>query len=254
MGKPIPIFRLKKAPVEIILLGDVHYGSGDCHEERFLKTVNYIMSHKNTYCILMGDLCEMVTRSQSGDQILQQKKNPTDQVKDMERILMPLAKKGKILSYLRDNHVQRLEREALLDLNDILATHLNIPYLGVGGIIQIYVGNKLYKIVAQHGKDAGKNEFVKLDEMLLIYPNCDIYVLAHNHRLSARKVVQMCYDSNNEESGKEVWQIRSGSYLRYAQYARERLYRPSVIGSPIIIFKENGHIAVDIETLSWGQI
>jgi hypothetical protein len=63
----------------------------------------------------------------------------------------------------------------------------------------------------------------------------------------------MHYDDNGEECGRERWQIRSGSYLRYAQYARERLYRPSVIGSPIISFKEDGRVKIDIETLSWSH-
>jgi hypothetical protein len=249
MGKPIPTYNFKKVPIKIVLLGDVHWGAEECHEEQFIKTLEFIQDNKDTYCILTGDLCEMAGIGQGGSQLLQQKKTPTQQIKEMEDMLRSLAQKGKILGYLRDNHIQRTERETMLDMNDILSNHLKVPYWDVGGIVKITVQGKLYKIAIQHGDDACKNEFLKLDEMMFIYPDCDIYVLAHNHKLSARTVVTMHYDKEGNECGRDHWQIRAGSYLKYAQYARERLYRPAVIGSPIITFGIEG-IDVDIRTLS----
>ena len=253
MGNKIPVVSIKESSAKIVLLSDVHWGQKACSKERFLKTLDYISRGKSVYCILGGDLVEMVTRSQKGNMLLEQDITPTDQILQMTELLKPLVVKGKILGILRDNHLQRCERDALLDMNEIFASNLNIPYWGVGGIIRVVIGNKPHRIAYQHGADASINEFMKLEQMMRIYPGCDLYALGHNHKLSSRKVVTIGVDALGEECGREHWQVRTGSYLRFAQYAREKLFAPSVIGSPIVCFDSGGKITIDIDTLSWSH-
>lgn len=254
MGRKVPVVNIKSSSAKIVLLSDVHWGQLACAKDRFLKTLEYILNNKNVYCILGGDLVEMVTRSQKGNMLMEQDITPTNQILEMTEMLKPLAKKGKILGLLRDNHLQRLERDALVDMNEIFASNLNVPYWGVGGVTHLKLGKKNNVFLAyQHGADAGKNEFTALDRMMSVYPGCDVYALGHNHRLSSRKIVTLSMDNNGEECGKEHWEIRTGSYLKYAAYAREKLYSPSVIGSPILVISKDGVVTVDIDTLSWSH-
>jgi predicted MPP superfamily phosphohydrolase len=252
MGAKIPVCTFKNRGVKIVILGDVHLGQKACAKERFLKTIDFIAKDKNVFVILGGDLVEMVTRSQKGNMLLEQVISPTQQLIQIEDILKPLAKKGKILGIVKDNHLARLEKDALVDMNEKMAYDLGVQYWGVGGIVILNVQGRKYKLAIQHGKDSAINEFTALNKMMRNYPDCDIYVLGHDHKLSARKIVTLHAHEDGTECGREHYQIRSGSYLKMADYARECLYEPSVIGSPIISFKEDGRVKVDIETLSWG--
>ena len=54
------------------------------------------------------------------------------------------------------------------------------------------------------------------------------------------------------ETIRERWQVRTGSYLGFADYVREMVLRPGNIGSPVIRLDPNEkRISVDVETLSW---
>lgn len=253
MGRKIPKIEFDMPDVEIVLLSDGHWGQIACAKKRFIKTLNFILRRKKAFVVLGGDLVEMVTRSQKGSMLLEQDITPTNQILEMKALLEPLAKKGKILGILRDNHLQRLERDALVDMNELFANSLGIPYWGVGGVVDLVVCGRSIKLVYQHGAEAAKNEFLATDRLMRVYPGCDVYALAHNHKLSARKVVSIGMDEKGEECGKEHWQVRTGSYLKYANYAREKLMDPAVIGSPILVLsKKRGVVTVDINTLSWG--
>jgi hypothetical protein len=187
--------------------------------------------------------------------LLEQDITPTQQILDMVKIFKPLAKKGKIFGTIRDNHLQRTERDGLIDMNEIVAEHLEVPYWGVGGIIRFNICGAECQIAYQHGADAAANPFLALDRMKFVYPGCCVYALGHNHKLVAKKEVDIVVDDNGEESGFVYWQVRTGTYLKYAQYARERLFRPPMIGSPIVkmsLIDNRVSIDVDIKTLSWG--
>ena len=49
------------------------------------------------------------------------------------------------------------------------------------------------------------------------------------------------------------WQIRTGTYLGYADYARELALAPSALGSPVITFSSGKQRSMDVcvKTLRW---
>lgn len=251
MVKLIPHLSFDSKEIEIVPLGDVHYGSKHMSLKRFKHTVNYILRKKCCYCVLMGDLVEMVTRGQKGSMLLEQGIEPTDQIIGIIKLLKPLAKAGKILGSVRDNHLARTEKDALLDMNLLLAQQLEVPYWGVGGLIVLTINGKKRMMALQHGKDCCQNKFTACAKMMRVYPGCDAYILGHNHHLGAQPVVTIESDPNGMEKGIRRWFIRTGSYLKYAPYAQEALYDPPIIGSPIIKMTDRGIVDVDVTTLSW---
>lgn len=81
---------------ELVFIGDVHYGSPQFDEKRFLAMLDFCCRN-NLYVLLMGDLLESATKLSVGAGVYEQDKNPTDQHEQMCEWLKPLAKKGLII-------------------------------------------------------------------------------------------------------------------------------------------------------------
>lgn len=81
---------------EVIFIGDVHLGSPQFDEPRFVAMLDFCKK-QNVYVFLMGDLLETATRHSVGAGVYEQDENADDQFDRMCNWLSPLAEKGLIL-------------------------------------------------------------------------------------------------------------------------------------------------------------
>lgn len=235
-------------------MSDVHVGAIEHAEKEFDQSLSWALDSK-ALIFLNGDLaeCAIISGKSAGEKLLGQEKWPNEQVRIICDKLKPFAKRGKIIAITRGNHEARTRREALFDLCEFIAYKLEVPYAGIGGYVRLMSGSELYTIAIQHGRSGAANPFLECDRMTRLYPAAELVALGHNHHLAARTVPGIVIGKDGTEKLHECWQLRTGSYLRFADYVREMVLQPQRIGSPIIKFHSDKHaINVDTSTLSWG--
>lgn len=244
------IMKPKDGISKLVLIGDVHCGATMCDVVRLMKTIDYVKNTRGCYAFLMGDLTENVTMNKDGSMLEDQKEFPTEQIENIIKLLKPI--KNKILGTIRGNHGLRTMKESLLDIDKLIASNLGVPYFKIGGNFLIQVGKEVYKSAMQHGRSSGTNPLTELNKMKDVYSDSEVCALGHNHALMHGRHISFTLDKDGKEKARIVHLLRTGTYLGYADYSREALYNPPLIGSPIIKFFEKEHkIEVDIDLLAW---
>ena len=238
----------------LVIISDVHVGAEEHAEREFDEALRWVKD-EGALLLANGDLADnsIASGKAPGEKLLGQKLWPTEQAKIVCEKLKPFAKKGKLIGIVRGNHEARTRREALFDLCEFSAYTLEVPYLGVGGYHRFNAGSQQYTIAVQHGRSGAANGFTECERMMKLYPQAELVALGHNHHLASRKVYGIGLAKDGTEELREVWQCRTGSFLRYAEYVREMVLTPQRMGCPIVRFDPKQHeIKVDIDTLSWG--
>lgn len=238
---------------EFVIISDQHAGAESYDEVHALETRSYIKDRK-AKVVLNGDIIEnsIVSGSAPGEKLIEQKLIPTEQMKYAVDMYKPLAKAGLILGVTRGNHEARSRREALVDLSDILAHSLGVPYMGHGGLLRIRHGSQVYTLGIHHGSGFSTNTWRELDRMMALYPQADVVAAGHDHNFCTREQTSIQLTEDGEEEIRVVHQVRTGTYLKYADYARGRMLTPTPTGSPILRFSNSKHqVIVDVNTLRW---
>lgn len=247
-----PIVKLTRTGT-LVIFSDDHLGAAEFDERRFDEMIRWCLDHE-AVVYLAGDHVEnsITTGKEAGEKLLGQVKWPTQQVLEFVEKMKPLARKGRIAGALRGNHEARSRREALLDVCEIIAKMLDVRYDHVGGIVRYQHGTQIYTTAVQHGRSGAGNTWLELDKMLRLYPHAELVSLGHNHDLNARRVQSIGVGPDGAERVEARWQVRSGTCLGYAEYARNLCLPPSVIGHPVVRFGLKQHeIDVDVRTLAW---
>ncbi|MEY2711279.1 MAG: hypothetical protein RL487_1062 [Actinomycetota bacterium] len=237
----------------LVIFSDVHVGA-EHHDERRFDEALAFCKEADAAVFLNGDLIEnaIISGKAPGEMILEQTLTPTEQVRQFCSKLKPLAKRGRIVGVTRGNHESRSRREAMLDLCELIALHLQVPYLRIGGYVRLKHGAQVYTGGIQHGKSGAQNIWLELDKLMRIYPEADFVASGHNHALAAREVFQLRIGPDGTEQVSRRWQVRTGTYLGYADYAREAALAPGAVGSPVFQFDPKAHhMTVDVRTLAW---
>lgn len=253
MPTPTPRVQLSKSGY-LLLLSDVHVGAVEHAEREFDDALTWAKEN-DAHVFANGDIADnsIASGKAPGEKLLGQSKWPTEQCKIAFDKLKPFAKKGRLVGFTRGNHEARTRRESLFDLCEFLAYTLGVPYFGVGGYLRCDTGGQSYPIAIQHGRSGAANPYLECDRMMRLYPSAELVALGHNHHLAARTVPAIGVSPEGTECLKETWQVRTGSYLHFADYVREMVLTPQRIGSPIVHFDAKKHrIDVDTKTLSWG--
>ena len=238
----------------LVIMSDIHVGAQHHEERRFDEALAWCVEH-DANIFLNGDLIEnsIIVGKSPGEMLLDQAKYPTEQVIEFCQKLKPLARRGKIVGVTRGNHEARSRRESLLDLCELIAAHLNVPYYGIGGYVRFKHGQNVYLGGIHHGRSGAKNIWSELDKMSALYPAADFVACGHNHALDCRRVNSLHVDPTGTEGVKSQWQIRTGTYLGFSDYAREMVLPPSASGSPILSFSptRDRSVHVNVSTLRW---
>ena len=240
---PKSSFNLPK--LEIINLGDVHYGNVACNKNFFKKTIKYIEDNPDTYWLSTGDMLDVnISKSPfydpSGLEI-------NDEFNEMVDLLEPIS--GKCLGFVGSNHSHRIHKLAGLNLDQILAKFCHIPYLGNTGLINCTLRNldsasnrnnkQSYFISMTHGFSGGTTLGAKANSVQRLYdmiPNVDICLEGHTHTfITTVKEVYSINRSNNKLVSNVVTLCVCGHCLDWAKsYASSGKYQPTPIGFPLI--------------------
>ncbi len=175
--------------IEIVPIGDVHYGNPNCSKKKFLDTVNRIEQSPKTYVILMGDLIDAIIPTDKRFDPDEDNKYTfiEDAYQWMKNALEPI--KSRIICALTGNHEYKLHSLGFADLTKRLAEELGCKYAGYSAFINIKILPKTHQrslmIYAHHGYIAGRKTggTVNAIENISQYYDADIFMLAHSHKL-----------------------------------------------------------------------
>jgi len=257
--REIPTHRLSRSGW-VLFLSDVHIGANQHAEKEFDLALDWAREHEATL-VLNGDIIENSVAGSDkdvGEKLLGQAFYPTEQYLVAKSKFAPFAKRGRIAGMTRGNHESRSRRLALIDLSEILALDLGVPYLGIGGLLRLCTANGAheYLIALHHGRSGARNIWFELDRLTALYPEACLVAAGHNHALAARKIAHITL-GNGRESFAERWQVRTGTFHRYADYVREMSLPPGRIGAPVALFssaRTTRSVHVDCERLSWAGL
>lgn len=229
--------------IEVVLLGDVHYGHEACATQQFLETIEHIKK-RDIYAITMGDLIEISIEGHILGSMFSQTMNPLEQRKDVIKALKPIKKK--ILGMITGNHeISRGWKLNSIDPTEDMASFLETQYWKDGGyvIINLKDGRKTlqsYVLAIFHGIGESQTPQYLINKARSIYPEADVIAMGHTHILASgtSHVLGLNAKTSKEYRKKLVW-VRTGGYLDGARYANLKMYPLSAIGSPKIILEVN---------------
>ena len=234
MYKINKIIHTKSEQVEIIPLGDIHYGSKNCKIKKFIEQIKYIKDTPHAYMIGMGDYIDAILPSdkrfspENSDSIID------NHIDVMRGILEPI--KTKILCMLTGNHEHKLHCAGYGDPTRRLCRELDISYGGFSCFIKIIVTPKTHKrnliIYAHHGWSAGRKtgNIVNNVENLSQYWEADCYLVGHSHKLWATRQVRIGWAGE-----RKVIFGNTGTYLETCSwdttgYGEKAGYPPQKLG------------------------
>lgn len=223
--------------IEIIPIGDVHFGSPEFNSKLFDETIDKVKTQENLYCILLGDLIECVTKDSVGD-LFTQEGTPQTQANAIIEKLKPI--KHKILGMTSGNHENRVFKSTGFDISYYIADRLEIldRYNKSSFILfikfGIYRGNikkkHSFSVVISHGvassnKKAGKlNALLKMSEVV---SGADVYIMGHVHDFICTYEENFIVDPQNKlVKCKVSCLLTQGAFLDFGGYGYEKGYKP----------------------------
>lgn len=232
-----------KEYAEIVFLGDIHWGSPQCNRDKVRSMVEYC-NENNIYILLMGDLLEFATKSSVGAGVYEQVMNPQQQYNDIIDLLQPLADKKLLLGLIRGNHELRGYKESGINISEIMASELNIPYLGDACWNYWKVGDENYVGYTLHGKTGSRYIHTKLNAAIKIAQNfdCEFLAMGHVHELASVANQKQKIDKRNKiVKTYKKFVILTGHYLDYGGYAQRGGMSAGKQGSPKMKLFSNKH-------------
>jgi hypothetical protein len=159
-GRPIRLNRKtlkvkRDRTASVIFLGDLHYGSPQFDQPRFLRMVKYCLTSR-TYVLLMGDLIEVGTKNSVGAGVYEQECPAEGQFEQMVEWLKPLAEAQLILGVHLGNHEERVYKDSGVNLGKAFARELGITYLGDACWSRFKVGREYYSLYTLHGRTGSR--------------------------------------------------------------------------------------------------
>lgn len=235
-----------KAPVnfDLFLSSDWHAGQEVCDYPALKGMIDHIKSTPSARAIFGGDHME-VTPPGHHDGGRNSDSFIDGQIIRTTKALQPI--KEKIALFYSGNHGKNRLMGVGIDPDLIMASMLDVPYTTVPTVVQFVTAHGTIKVCGGHGKSVSQNSMSEIKRLRNIYPGCHIYHLGHDHSLFAEPGGAMEYDANGNEFWSPAWLCRTGSFLRYADYARYGLYEPKPTGY-LVAHVRKGKIS-SIETI-----
>lgn len=247
-GRQIRLNRVTLTPhpgeeyADVLFLGDVHYGSPQFDEPRFLSMLDYCLRNE-MYLLLMGDLLETGTKASVGAGVYEQEDNTSGQYDQMCDWLQPLADKGLILGSHIGNHCERIYKDSGFNVMKALCRQLKVKYLGTACWSELKVGSQSYHVYSLHGATGSRFDGTALLAVERISTSfmCDLIAMGHTHKLVTSSVIIQRIVNNMVKEFKK-YLLLTGSFLKYdGGYAQTVGLPLSKLGSPRVRFYATRH-------------
>lgn len=212
---------------DLYLSSDWHSGSESCYYPGLHDMVNAIKKDSRARLIGGGDHMEVTPHGKhdggrNSDSLID------GQIIRTTNGLKPIKKKIDLL--YGGNHGRPRLANVGIDPDLIMASMLGVPYSPVPTVVRYVMPNGILKVCGGHGSSGAQDALRELRRLREVYPNCHVYHLGHDHSLFAEPDGAMEYDENGDEFWSPAWMCRTGSFLRYGDYARYGLMRPKPTG------------------------
>ena len=225
--------------VFIIPLSDVHIGEKGFNEKMLDDIIEKVRTIDNVYVMLLGDLINNATKTSKSD-VYSEIMTPHKQVNYIVEKLKPI--KHKILGSVSGNHEDRTSRDSGVDLSEVIATFLDIPYDSASIVYQIKhgtsgSGKNNYVIYTTHGFGGGGTKGAKANKLQHLSNMCiaDLYIMGHYHDIITFSDSIYVPDTRHDKMVlKKRQYLITGSCLNYGGYAEKMLLRPGSTGYPLI--------------------
>jgi len=248
--------------VEIIPIGDIHYGSPTHSPHHLNKAWEYVLAEPYRRVILVGDLIESITRSSIGDIFTQ-----TQSVQKQRDWIINYFKKDKdrILGAVTGNHEARVYNETSIDVTKDIAKALECPYRPEGMLLKISFGTDTshggkgqhhpftYFIYFTHGYGGARTLGGKVAkaERMAGWIHADVYLQGHDHTSVVAPVIYLMPDNRtrfDEESGFQVGAMRAerklliktNAFLKWAGYSEMKGFSPTDLERIVITLDKSG--------------
>lgn len=223
---------------------DVHFGSEECMEEKFLSFLKWIETAPNAYIVLGGDLINNNIRSAVGTP-WRETRSPSAQKREMAELLKPV--KRKILCSVTGNHERRSTKDADDDPSYDIMAKLDMENLHRENIVfmKIQLGrqenatgsrtNSIYRptyiLVVTHGAGGGiytGTSVLRAERFGYAVTGMDALIVGHSHRPFTTQPGQIVIDPrNNTVSVKPFKVISATSWMEYGGYAAQKMLLPT---------------------------
>jgi len=230
----------------VIPIGDLHFSDSAFREASYKKLLGYrdwVIQNPNTRVVLGGDLFNIATRG-SVSSPFGQRMSVNEEMNEVVTILTPIKKQ--IAGAIEGNHEFRAKDFLDLSLIEALCGKLDIPYMGISGVINFKVGKKRsktggqweqnYYIYFHHTTGGGQTiggGLNRVEKLGNIVEGCDAYCGFHNHKLSSsRSIIYRPNPSSKKVEDRIITHLTCGGYLQYdGSYAEKGMLRPAKLGS-----------------------
>jgi predicted MPP superfamily phosphohydrolase len=253
------ILDTKMDKVELIFIGDIHYGHPACNKIFLNEAIKYVAEKDNRVWVGTGDYCETGLRESVGESVYEQEMPPGEQAQEIVQLFKPI--KEKCLGLITGNHEDRVFNKSGVRLvQDIICMNLGVPFLGFSAWFYInkYKGNS-YDGWVGHTRKASKNPALSENTVvrdIARWQRVDIIAKAHSHDC---RVVPYPYYRTNKISQIVVednyWVVLTGHFLeREGSYIDQRGDEPKPVGFPSLIFSlDKGLARKVIPLMHWKE-
>lgn len=232
----------RDAKIPVWPLGDIHYGHQACDLAKLKKYLAWA-DRANAYVFLMGDLLEMalpIHKPDRGD-VYHSDLWPDQQINGIKKILEPL--KGRVLAAIDGTHESRFINLTHMSPTSEICVPLGAQYIPTWPAqYELKVGTQTYRFLIGHGSGYSQKSDYQIRKAMTVFPDSEIIVMGHNHRIYSECFTKLTSDGDGNEIERKVYGVRSGAFLGYADYARQKVYEPCRTGSPVIYLYSRQHI------------
>ena len=188
-------YKSKTDKINIIPLGDAHFGNLGFQKKRFLDMVEWIRRKDNTYTILMGDLLECVVHT---DKRFDPSSVDKDiKVSDLADLAMVQANwmikaltpiKHKIIGIHAGNHEEKIRIVYHQDITNYMAIQLGVRYLGYEAFTRLrFKKGKCSRVLIMNSAHGSSNSRKAGGVLNIIidksgYKDADIMIYGHTHK------------------------------------------------------------------------
>lgn len=242
-------WEMTQAKIEIF--SDLHIGSKKCNYDEIHKRIEKVKNSENTYCVILGDICNNSTKTSVGD-VYEEELTPMKQVQKAVMMFEPI--KDKIIGITSGNHERRSYKTDGLDLGYFFANELGKAdcYDYCSCLLLVRIGicprhravneknrrQNAYSIYMTHGDGNGgrtvggkANGLQRRGQIV----DADIFITGHTHApISFRDSAFKIDYPNNKVVQFEQLFVNASSTLNYEEYAELYGMRPSSMESPVI--------------------
>lgn len=232
------IHRFPNEDITIYPISDVHLGSQECMESEFISFVNMVAETPNVYLILGGDLIDNGVRNGLTN-VFRATMPPSQQKREMANILAPV--RDKILCAVSGNHERRSGKDvdndptydifAKIDKEECYRENMAFVKLQFGDQDGWGVKNPTYTLVVTHGAGGGQltsGAVLRGERFGYAIDGMDALIIGHTHKPFVTNPGKIFIDArNNKVSVKPFKVINMTSWLKYGDYAAQKMLLPS---------------------------